>query len=333
MLIQISEQGAMSPGAVDTTAQWAQAMFPNTGLSPLRTGDIGPGAFTDLINVSVPTVSITTPGNGSTFTAPASLTIQLKASSSASSVEQVGLRVNGSPHSSRSIGPHEFTLTNLPDGTYTLEGTATAADGEVGASDPITVTVEAGGEVGSTGSQTIDLQPGWNLISSRFAPDETAIDQLMSDVSGSVEIVEGEDGYVYKPGEGVNTLGHWNPLEGIMVYSDTEQQLTISGQALRPAWTPLALESGWNLVPYLPNTTLPIEEAFQSISDDLVLIKDAAGNAYVPTYGVDEIGSLQPGQGYKVFVSGPATLTYPASESLNVQQAAQTDPVTSARQQ
>jgi len=323
--VHLLEQEGVDASVLDSLRDWGASLWPNA-TNP---------TWEELLDYSELSVGIGAPAAGTTFRAPASFTVAMMASSPNGSIEQIGLRVNNESYSSRSVGPHEFTLTNLPAGTYTIEATATAADGSVGVSAPITVTVESGGEVGSTGSQTIDLQPGWNLISSRFAPDETAIDQLMSDVSGNVQIVEDEveDDYVYKPEEGVNTLGHWNPLEGFMVYSDTEQQLTINGQVLRPAWTPLALESGWNLVPYLPSTTLPLAEAFQSISEELVLVKDAAGNAYVPAHGVDEIGSLQPGQGYKVFVSGPGTLTYPASKSLNVQQAAQTDPVSSARQE
>jgi len=196
-------------------------------------------------------------------------------------------------------------------GTYTFVGKATNEQGLTGTSEPITITVEPGGEPGSLGTQEVHLHEGWNLISTKRAPDATRLDLFFSDVLDHIQVVKDGEGNIFQPGDDINTIGHWNPLEAYMVHSTTEQWFTVEGKALHPEWTPLILEPGWNIVTYLPDESLPVGEAMQSISELLVLVKDFEGNAYIPEFGVNEIGDLEPGQGYKVFVSGEATLTYP----------------------
>lgn len=67
---------------------------------------------------------------------------------------------------------------------------------------------------------------------------------------------------------------------------------------------------------------MSVQAALQSISSSLVLVKDFAGQVYAPQYNVDLIGDLQPGQGYKVYVSQPATLLYPSNATVSSSQVA-----------
>src|SRR5690606_28742325 len=72
---------------------------------------------------------------------------------------------------------------------------------------------------------------------------------------------------------------------------------------------------GWNQIPFLPSTQIAVEEALGSAANKITLLKDFAGRIYYPAFAIDEIGSLQPGQGYKVHTSSSLTLVYPTSGS------------------
>jgi hypothetical protein len=56
---------------------------------------------------------------------------------------------------------------------------------------------------------------------------------------------------------------------------------------------------------------MPVEDAFQSISGALVIVKDEVGNVYMPDSGINTIGTVEPDHAYKVFLNTEATLSYP----------------------
>jgi plastocyanin len=89
---------------------------------------------------SRPTVAITNPANGATFSAPADITIEARASDSDGTVTQVQFLMNGSPIGSDSTAPYAATVNNLGPGSYTFTATATDNAGAT-ASASITVTV------------------------------------------------------------------------------------------------------------------------------------------------------------------------------------------------
>ena len=98
-----------------------------------------------------------------------------------------------------------------------------------------------------------------------------------------------------------------------MVYAESAVNLTLTGTRLDES-TPISLEEGWNLVPFLSRTTVPVEEAVASVNGALVLIKDSEGQVYFPLYGIDTLGSLKPGEGYLVYLNEAAVLVYPATD-------------------
>jgi hypothetical protein len=56
---------------------------------------------------------------------------------------------------------------------------------------------------------------------------------------------------------------------------------------------------------------MAIEETLASIADVLVLAKNGSGEVYWPEVFVNKIGDMQPGQGYKIYLSEDSTLVYP----------------------
>ncbi|HHP7237525.1 T9SS type A sorting domain-containing protein, partial [Longibacter sp.] len=86
---------------------------------------------------------------------------------------------------------------------------------------------------------------------------------------------------------------------------------------------PIPVEQGWNLVAFWPSSSMSAEEAFASLGNDLMIVKDAAGNAYIPDESINTLdngsGQVHPGQGYQVYVSSDAELVYPTSAQTALQ--------------
>ena len=88
-----------------------------------------------------PVVSITSPVNGATFTAPATITIDAAASDSDGNVIKVEFFQNGSKIGERTAEPFSLTWTNVAVGTYPLTAKATDNGGGVTISAPVSVSV------------------------------------------------------------------------------------------------------------------------------------------------------------------------------------------------
>jgi hypothetical protein len=161
---------------------------------------------------------------------------------------------------------------------------------------------------GTTTIQAIPLAAGWNLISSHVAPDSPDMPSVFGGVS-SVEIVRDESGNEYRPENGTNDIGPWSDGESYMVYVTSADTLRLSGTAIAVD-SPIALSEGWNFVPYYPGATQSPPDALGSIVNELVMVKDQTGAGYIPSYNIDQIGELKPGQGYKVYVNSGVELIY-----------------------
>lgn len=157
--------------------------------------------------------------------------------------------------------------------------------------------------------QDIALAPGWNLISSHLTPSNPDLAAIFATTADKVVLVKDGEGNIYSPEYGINTIGNWDTRESYMVFVTAPTVLQIEGTPA-PADQPITLKPGWNLLSYLLSTPSPVKEAFKSLGDALVILKDNSGRTYLPEYDIDTIGELVPGQGYSAFVSRPADLVY-----------------------
>src|SRR5262249_53335895 len=93
---------------------------------------------------SPPSVSITSPTEGATFTAPASVTINASALDTDGSVSQVEFYEGGFFLGSDTTSPFSFTWTNAPAGNYALTARATDNLGAVTTSAPVNIVINPG---------------------------------------------------------------------------------------------------------------------------------------------------------------------------------------------
>ncbi|ACY48040.1 T9SS type A sorting domain-containing protein [Rhodothermus marinus] len=165
-----------------------------------------------------------------------------------------------------------------------------------------------------TTHQTLTLEAGWNLVSLHVQPASDRLDDLLTPIRDRLVLVKDGDGRVYSPELGVDQIGRWDWRRAYMIFVTEPTTWTVEGRAI-PETASIGLEAGWNLIPYWPTVSMPVSEALASLGSSLVLVKDLEGRLYFPEYDIYTLQILEPGRGYKVYVSRAATLTYPASGS------------------
>ncbi len=106
---------------------------------------IAAGAVTDAWagKNKAPTVSLTSPSSGATFTAPASVVMSATASDSDGTVSKVDFYQGTTLIGSDTTAPYSFTWTNVGAGNYSLTAKATDNGGAVGTSTVVSISVAA----------------------------------------------------------------------------------------------------------------------------------------------------------------------------------------------
>jgi hypothetical protein len=166
-------------------------------------------------------------------------------------------------------------------------------------------------------NQQIILTSGWNLISTFVEPVNKSMPTIWNDIKLSVNLVKNNIGQSYIPSFNINQIGNWNKYEGYQVSMKESKTLSISGSQIKPENTPISLTSGWKMVSYIRNSAMSAPTALATLTSQnaLTLCKNSAGQSYIPQFNINQIGNLLPGQGYQMFLSKNATLTYPANSS------------------
>ena len=84
-----------------------------------------------------------------------------------------------------------------------------------------------------------------------------------------------------------------------------------------PEDNPIALGSGWNMIGYLHTVPADAAAVFADINatNNLVIAKDYAGNAYLPQFSYNGIGDMHPGQGYQLKTVEADVLQYNADDA------------------
>ena len=262
-------------------------------------------------------VSTTAPGHRSTTTT-SDITrwrTEVQGDAQAALVHESGLLINDADSEegwrliggSAAIGAAVVMPDSVAMPAFDIEGKPRPATGsDVGAYQ------YGGATSGLPAVHELPLQGAWQIVSSHITPDEPALETLFGDLIGNVVVVKNGRGEVFMPEYGINSIGSWRADEAYMVYMSTPGVLTLTGWVVTPELTPLTLSEGWTLIPYYLQHPTDPATALATVDDALVLAKDQFGNVYYPEFGINTIGAMVPGQGYKIYLSQDATLLYPA---------------------
>ncbi|MEW5995365.1 MAG: FlgD immunoglobulin-like domain containing protein, partial [Candidatus Zixiibacteriota bacterium] len=181
------------------------------------------------------------------------------------------------------------------------------------------VCLEAGLEV----TQICHLSEGWNLVSWRVDHASDYILDALASIEPCIEIVMGfeQGGLTYMPGlEQFSTLWYVDHLSGYWIKLKCDATLEITGVPV-PISTPIPVTTGWNLVSYLPDFTLPTNEALGSVHNDLIVALgyDGGGLTYIPGDTLhNTLTYLAPCFGYWLKVTADGDLVYPAEGPIVV---------------
>ncbi|MEO6759831.1 MAG: hypothetical protein ABIO24_10295, partial [Saprospiraceae bacterium] len=171
----------------------------------------------------------------------------------------------------------------------------------------------------------VPLGFGWNWLSFNLAFPNPNIDSVLASLHHPEnDLMKAQNAFsTYLPGGG--WLGTLQTLGNTPMYiyrADQPDTLKMLGNLLDPATTPIPLVSGWNWIGYIPNYSLPVNEALSSISaqtGDLIKSQVSFAQYLNPTFGwVGNLKYMQPPNGYQLKLTTPGTLIYPqASVHLN----------------
>jgi len=174
---------------------------------------------------------------------------------------------------------------------------------------------DAGLQATGAVTQTISLSAGWNLISFSVVPSDTRVSSVLAPIIDRVSAVLSYDGGAlsYYPNVPQSTLKRLDAQHGYWIKLTAPATLVITGT--RPTTATIPLKPGWNLLSYLPDRPMPLTTALASIAGEYSAVLGFNGGAAswyaeLPP-SVNSLTTLQPRQGYWVYMTQAANLVYP----------------------
>ena len=155
--------------------------------------------------------------------------------------------------------------------------------------------------------QEISLQPGWNLMSFNINLGSNDFESVFG--TELQQIKNCSQTYSPTMAEHFNTLQALQTAKGYWVNNSSANTLSVQGQLLSPTSHSQALVSGWNLVSYLPDSSMAISTALAGIIDRVQEVRSLNGS-WTPSLG-GSFSTLEPGKAYWIKVSEPCNLVYP----------------------
>ena len=169
-------------------------------------------------------------------------------------------------------------------------------------------------ETNTTGasSQYIDFNNGWSIISTHIIPENTDFASIVSPIMESMIIAKDYSGAVYLPEWDFNGIGVLQKEQGFLVKMSSDEILILEGEQILPEESPINLIEGWNMIAYYPTQAISAELIFSELTNDnnLIIVKDYIGNAFLPEWNFNGIGDLEPGKGYQLKVNTASVLQY-----------------------
>ncbi|MCF7912336.1 MAG: PKD domain-containing protein [Candidatus Cloacimonetes bacterium] len=231
------------------------------------------------------------------------------------SIAYVSLLINGEMPESVSFAVYDASadeIINVEYSTMTYPGDIIGYPPDLMPIDAYSVTL---------GSQEISLNAGWNLFSVNLALENSNLEEVFADQISEGELVQVKD---TKLTEVPDIPDYFNTLEameqGIGYWVDVEEDcsVTLEGVTLDPANTLIAINEGWNLIAYTPQTEMDVEDAFAALIDlDYLMKVKSITQSFDPDLNpmFNTLETLEPGMAYWVRVTNDIDFYYPDSGS------------------
>jgi len=163
-------------------------------------------------------------------------------------------------------------------------------------------------------NHTIQINEGWSIISTYINPINPDMVNLMSPIvdDNNLLIIKNGVGAVYWPSFNLNTIGDISVGEGYQIKVNNNDNLTFSGELI-PHDFNMQLSEGWSIISYLHQEPFNTVDMMSSIVENIDIIKNGVGAVYWPSFNLNTIGDMIPGEGYQIKMSAASTFSYPSS--------------------
>jgi cellulose 1,4-beta-cellobiosidase len=293
----MSYNGNIAAGATTTfgwQGTWTTSDAAPTSITCNGSGSGGGGS---------PTVSLTSPANGATFTAPANIALSATASETGGSIASVQFLNGSTVIGTVTTSPYNFTWTNVAAGTYTLTARATDGAGNTATSSAVTVTVNPISTPGimATPSSLSITQGGTGTFGVTLSSAPT------SNVTVSVSRTSGNTGLSVRSGGSLTfTSSNWNTPQTVTIAADSSSTGSATFTASATGYTSATVTATENVActgtchpadPYSGSPTLYKNPDFvaevnaQAAADGNSAAEKAVGN-YQTAIWMDRIAAI-----------------------------------------
>ena len=157
-------------------------------------------------------------------------------------------------------------------------------------------------------TQNILLSQGWSGISSCLIPKWKNIEEMFSDISNEL-IILNNDEKIYFPEQGINTLIDWETHSAYQIKLNAAVTFIIEG--IPETDKTITLKQGWNFFPVISSVPVSCESISSNLSQQLILIKEIAGyKVFWPEKNISSLTELLPGKGYFLKVNNACQFTF-----------------------
>lgn len=173
--------------------------------------------------------------------------------------------------------------------------------------------------------QEIQLQAGWNVISSYVLPSDANLKHIAQPLIDAGKLVKIYDetgsALLVVLGEWENEIGELSIAEGYKINVSENVSLFIEGEPAQPP-VDIPLTEGWNIMghPYSASKNgMTVIEPLMSPVEILKKVIDESGMRIIKAFGswVNEIGNFEPGKGYQIKVSQAGALQRALSSRIS----------------
>ena len=165
--------------------------------------------------------------------------------------------------------------------------------------------------------QVIEFPLGWSLFSTFIAPDDSDISSVLAPIISNIILAKDNTGLAYLPEWEFNGIGDIQIGQGYQAKTNAETNLTLQGNQILPEENTVELLLGWNILGYLRTQAAPANLVLAQLvaQNNLVIAKNGNGDAYLPQWEFNGIGTMKPGEAYQIKTNTAATFLYNSNNS------------------
>ena len=226
------------------------------------------------------------------------------------------ITVDGTSYTATTNSSGEYTIENVEPGTYNITASADdyfplTIDNQTIISNQTTALDFALEPIIKT--QAYNLVTGYQFVSTRLIMENPDMQNILTGILDNLAFVRNSAGYMLRKigPMWVNSIGDWVTTEGYLIKMNAPDSFEISGEEIIE-YTPINLNTGYQIISYLPSGPRNCQEVFSNILDNLDFVRNTAGFMFrkIGPGWVNSIGDMQPSEGYLVKMNADDVLTY-----------------------